>query len=149
MQEKTQLYRYYNHNQELLYIGISLNAVARLQGHKRNHDWTPEISFISVTKFQTRYEALAAEELAIKTEKPLHNGTHNYGVLIHEKGLKKDDPMLVTTHQAQITVLQKQRDRLQAMYLQAEQSNIEWRSKFQTLLNTYNQLSTKKKGFFR
>lgn len=70
---RTALYRHYDANNELLYVGISLSAVNRLQGHKRSAEWYDDIAFMSVEYFSTRAEAEAAETKAIREERPRHN----------------------------------------------------------------------------
>jgi hypothetical protein len=57
----------------LLYVGVSLNAVARLSAHNRDSHWFNRIARVEVERHPTREAALAAELEAIRTEKPLHN----------------------------------------------------------------------------
>jgi len=66
------LYRYWSASRELLYIGISINAVARM-GQHRGKVWFPDVATINVQKFDTYAEAEVAEVRAIYREKPLHN----------------------------------------------------------------------------
>lgn len=69
----TQLYRHFSANGDLLYVGISLSAVARLGRHQNGAAWAREIATISVENFPTRDMALTAEAIAIAAEKPKHN----------------------------------------------------------------------------
>jgi len=69
----TALYRHFDKHKELLYVGVSLNALNRLGQHKRNAHWFNSISNVTIEHFPTRGEALAAETLAIQQENPLHN----------------------------------------------------------------------------
>lgn len=66
------LYRYWSDRGTLLYIGISVNAVARL-GQHRKKTWFPRIATITVQKFETYAEAEIAELRAICYEGPIHN----------------------------------------------------------------------------
>jgi predicted GIY-YIG superfamily endonuclease len=66
------LYRYWSDRGTLLYIGISVNAVARLAQH-RGKPWFPRIARIDVKKFDTYEEAERAELKAICYEGPIHN----------------------------------------------------------------------------
>lgn len=66
------LYRYKDASGALLYVGISINAVARL-GQHRKKDWFPLIATISVERFETYAEAEIAELKAICNEQPIHN----------------------------------------------------------------------------
>lgn len=68
----TALYRHYGEAGRLLYVGISLNAIARLSQH-RSTEWFLEIARVDVTWFADRKSAMAAERLAIKTEYPVFN----------------------------------------------------------------------------
>ena len=72
----TDLYRHYNKNDELLYVGISLSAINRFIGHK-SKDWIDEVSRVTIEKFETRELALIAECKAIQSEKPKFNIRHN------------------------------------------------------------------------
>ncbi|MBS7790250.1 hypothetical protein KTR66_09600 [Roseococcus sp. SDR] len=73
---KTDLYRHYDANGRLLYVGVSLSAVVRLAQHRDLSQWATQIARVDVQKFDTRDQALAAERAAIKSEKPLHNIMH-------------------------------------------------------------------------
>ncbi len=70
---KTYLYRHFNADNELLYVGISLSALNRLGQHRDNSHWFDTISRVDIQKFDTKEEALSAETLAIREEKPRHN----------------------------------------------------------------------------
>jgi hypothetical protein len=71
------LYRHYDHSGELLYVGISLDALGRQRAHFRGADWRTKIARIHVEPFATREEALAAELVAIQDEFPVHNQRDN------------------------------------------------------------------------
>ena len=76
--EETDLYRHFDAEGTLLYVGISLSAVSRLSQHvKATYDWTKDIKTVTIEKFDSRPSALRAERNAIKTEKPLYNKNHN------------------------------------------------------------------------
>jgi predicted DNA-binding transcriptional regulator AlpA len=69
----TALYRHFNKEGRLLYVGVSLTAIKRLVEHRNGCAWYRQIARIEVEWFDTRDEALAAEAEAIRTEKPRHN----------------------------------------------------------------------------
>jgi excisionase family DNA binding protein len=73
---QTQLYRHFNRDGELLYVGISLNALGRLEQHGVVSLWFDEIHRVEIETFASRSAALAAEREAIKSEKPRHNVQH-------------------------------------------------------------------------
>jgi predicted GIY-YIG superfamily endonuclease len=70
---KNQLYRHFNKDGVLLYVGISLSALNRLGQHSDHSHWFGAISRVEIENFPTRESALEAEALAIHDEKPLHN----------------------------------------------------------------------------
>jgi hypothetical protein len=70
------LYRHFDESGKLLYVGISLNAISRLVGHKRGSPWVWSVARVEVQTFPTREDAEAAEREAIQTERPLFNATH-------------------------------------------------------------------------
>lgn len=67
------LYRHFNLEGELLYVGISLSALNRLAKHKSSSHWFNEITNVTIQKFSTKEEAVAAEIEAIAKENPRHN----------------------------------------------------------------------------
>jgi len=69
----TKLYRHFDAEGALLYVGVSLNAVVRLAQHKKQSHWFDSIAKITIESFATRDEALEAETKAIQEEKPKHN----------------------------------------------------------------------------
>lgn len=70
------LYRLYK-DEELLYVGISATFFQRLNTHRQQKEWFSEVNRITVEHYETRTEALRAEEQAIKTELPRYNFVHN------------------------------------------------------------------------
>lgn len=66
------LYRHFDREGKLLYVGISVNALGRLSEH-RNSRWFDEIAEVKIEHFGNRNEVLQAERLAVANEKPAHN----------------------------------------------------------------------------
>lgn len=75
--ERTCLYRHFNSNGELLYVGISLDFVRRLQQHMIGSCWSEDIFLVTVTWFSTLAEAIEAEKAAIVEERPKWNKRYN------------------------------------------------------------------------
>ena len=69
----TELYRHYDENGMLLYVGISLSTTTRLSQHKAHSRWFSKIDTIKVVHYTSRKAALAAEKRAIKSEGPKYN----------------------------------------------------------------------------
>jgi hypothetical protein len=73
---ETQLYRHFGKDGELLYVGISISAMARLGQHKDDASWFSDIRRVDIETFPTREDALTAERAAIQDENPKHNIKH-------------------------------------------------------------------------
>ncbi len=74
-----QMYRHYDKEGNLLYVGISSNHLQRLTTHKQISGWFKLIARIEIQHFKTREEARWAEHIAIKTEFPIFNKQQNDG----------------------------------------------------------------------
>lgn len=68
----TQLYRHFDDQGTLLYVGISFSAIIRLYQHKSSH-WFNSIANVTIENFPTREAAIDAEIMAIQTEEPRFN----------------------------------------------------------------------------
>ena len=66
------VYRCYDMDGVLLYIGCTNQPVYRLSGH-RNGPWGDQIDRIRFTVFPNRRKALDVERAAIWNENPIHN----------------------------------------------------------------------------
>lgn len=75
----TALYRHFSRDGALLYIGVSMTVTGRTAKHETYAPWFQQIDTIKLEWFGSRSSAMRAEKHAIKTEKPLHNVTHNKG----------------------------------------------------------------------
>lgn len=71
------LYRFYDNTDELLYVGITLDPGKRFKQHSTQKAWWSDVADITLQKFDSRIEVLAAEREAIKTESPRYNVIHN------------------------------------------------------------------------
>lgn len=72
------LYRYYGPGDDLLYVGISLNAIQRAIDHRRRGaSWWTLWERCTVERFDTREQAAQAERDAIRSERPRYNIIHN------------------------------------------------------------------------
>lgn len=70
------LYRHFDAEGTLLYVGISLSAVKRLSEHMRGSAWSKSIAKVEISTFPDKKSARQAELAAIETEKPLFNVAH-------------------------------------------------------------------------
>lgn len=85
MKQQHTLYRLYNADGDLLYIGITLNPFKRISEHKRTKEWFDEVANIRLERFPTLAAVAAAEIEAIRTEKPRENITYNNSSVTVEK----------------------------------------------------------------
>lgn len=70
---RTALYRLFDAEGALLYVGITVNVEQRWTEHERAKPWWPQVAEKRVEWFENRPLALTAELQAIKTERPIHN----------------------------------------------------------------------------
>ncbi len=71
--ENHTLYRHFDAKGKLLYVGVSLNALQRLEHHRSTSHWFRDIRKITIEYHEGRYASLVAEHNAIKNENPLYN----------------------------------------------------------------------------
>jgi len=67
-----QLYRHFDKDGELLYVGQSISALSRLMSHNRS-PWIREIAFVEIDVFSSAEGVSTAEAMAIATEMPIYN----------------------------------------------------------------------------
>lgn len=72
----TALYRLYDANGQILYVGISRNPAWRWGAHAEQHPWWLDVDSFDVEWHPSRAAAEAAEKHAILTERPARNVTH-------------------------------------------------------------------------
>ena len=77
------LYRHFDANNNLLYIGVSSRISQRIKEHSIHSSWWQNVSKITLEHFEIRKEVLEAERNAIIAEQPKHN-------IIHKNGKIKD-----------------------------------------------------------
>lgn len=67
------LYRMYDADGALLYVGASTNLGSRLLAHGKTKPWWCDVASIKIERFQDRIEMLDAESNAIYNENPRYN----------------------------------------------------------------------------
>lgn len=74
----TDLYRFYDDADRLLYVGISLNAAKRASEHRKDKPWWNEVHRMEVEHLTAdRHSAEQIEKSAIVNEQPIYNIVHN------------------------------------------------------------------------
>ena len=71
----TMVYRLFNAEGRLLYVGVSRQPWYRFTQHANHKPWWPLVAAVQMENFTSRGAALAAEAAAIAAEEPAHNGT--------------------------------------------------------------------------
>lgn len=71
----TALYRHFDADGVLLYVGISLRPVQRLGTHAKGSRWADRITRVTVEWRESREAAMRAESVAIRDELPSYNIT--------------------------------------------------------------------------
>ena len=66
------LYRHFDSTGKLLYVGIARNWIARLEAHQGSV-WFKRITEVRLQHFEDEAGARLAEEMAIRSERPLFN----------------------------------------------------------------------------
>lgn len=70
---RTALYRHYDADGRLLYVGIAGSLTRRDKQHRDHSAWFASVARTETEWLSSRDDALAAERRAIATEHPLHN----------------------------------------------------------------------------
>ena len=70
---KTALYRHFDKEGNLLYVGVSLNAIERTISHRDKSHWHQDIARIEIEWHHSRSAAYYAEKKAIQSEHPRYN----------------------------------------------------------------------------
>jgi len=78
---RTAVYRLYDADGVLLYVGIADGVTARWKHHGNAKEWWPQVARKDATWHATRTGALSAEAHAIATEEPVHNRRRDSSVL--------------------------------------------------------------------
>lgn len=73
----TTLYRLYDADDVLLYVGVTYNPKARFTQHRDTKSWWPQVARTEFQWFPSRSEAEAAERELIEAEAPPHNVLHH------------------------------------------------------------------------
>jgi predicted GIY-YIG superfamily endonuclease len=76
MSEQT-LYRFYDENDNLLYVGITNTWYQRFHQHERKSGWFSHVTHATFESYESREAVEAAELVAIKTENPQFNKASN------------------------------------------------------------------------
>lgn len=81
------LYRLFDVDDHLLYVGISLHAIQRASEHRRDKPWWPFVARMEFERLEvsTRAEAEEREREVIAAERPIYNISHNHRLIPSHK----------------------------------------------------------------
>jgi len=71
--ERTAVYRLFAVDDTLLYVGVGREFGVRWERHAKTQPWWPHVDHQTVQWYPGREDALAAEDQAIKSERPVYN----------------------------------------------------------------------------
>lgn len=83
------LYRMFSLDDELLYVGITLDPSLRFRDHRNKKDWWPEVAKITLEHFDSRKGAADAERAAVRHESPVFNS-----IRFNETRVSKTPPVV-------------------------------------------------------
>jgi predicted GIY-YIG superfamily endonuclease len=86
LSEPCSVYRHYDSDDRLLYVGIARNPKRRRYQHACTASWGRSIARTVTVNLPTKAEALAMEERAIAFEQPIHNKRRPFRPLARIKG---------------------------------------------------------------
>lgn len=69
----TELYRFYDSEGRLLYVGITASSQLRVAKHRVTQPWWEFAATMTIQRFATRRQAEMAERIAIRDEDPIFN----------------------------------------------------------------------------
>jgi len=90
------LYRHFNARGELLYVGISLDAIARSAAHARSARWWDEVAQIRIASYPSQEAAAEAEWVAICVESPRYNLRRRRQAVSTMRGTRRRAPTALT-----------------------------------------------------
>ncbi|NXY94470.1 GIY-YIG nuclease family protein [Streptomyces sp. BR123] len=79
---RTALYRLFDEEGRLLYVGVTSNPSKRWSFHKRKKAWWPLVRIREIEWYLSRTEALTMEAQEIATKRPLHNADRGWQYLL-------------------------------------------------------------------
>lgn len=74
--DPTALYRFFDGDDVLLYVGVSRWPLCRMTQHAREKSWWRSVVRSTIEWLPDRATAMATERMAIGLERPRHNVTH-------------------------------------------------------------------------
>ena len=93
------LYRMFDAQDNLLYVGITNNPPSRFSGHRNAQRWWGQVATIRLATYPSRDALRTAEREAIIAEEPLYNRTHAFR---DDEDYPWDDELEAALHHAAV-----------------------------------------------
>lgn len=74
MHRPTTLYRMYDEQDRMIYVGITCNVTNRMRAHQAEKPWWADVCRIEMERYPNQPAARAVEAKIIQTVAPVHNG---------------------------------------------------------------------------
>ena len=104
------LYRAYDENEKLIYIGQSARFSERMKQHIKSSEWSGLVDTWKLQRFDTQEKLSTQEKIAIEKEKPLYNKTHNLYYRQNIEELKSNNKKLIVVIKQKDRELKKYKD---------------------------------------
>ena len=104
------LYRAYDENEKLIYIGQSTRFSERMKQHIKSSEWSGLVDTWKLQRFDTQEKLSTQEKIAIEKEKPLYNKTHNLYYRQNIEELKANNKKLIVVIKQKDRELKKYKD---------------------------------------
>src|ERR687884_419494 len=72
----TSVYKFFDAQGALLYVGVTSQGPGRFYQHNRQKEWWPEVASTQIEHYPTREQALEREKELIRIEHPRENIQH-------------------------------------------------------------------------
>lgn len=88
MRNRHELYRFFDSQETLLYVGITGSVRLRTNQHRRTQPWWDLVATMTVERFPSRAESEMAERVAIRDEDPVFNSARYHPDSLTRTGLR-------------------------------------------------------------
>ena len=144
------LYRAYDENENLIYIGQSTKFLERMKQHIKSSEWSGLVDTWKLQRFDTQEKLLTHEKIAIKKEKPLYNKTHNLYYRQNMEELKSENKKLTRVIKQKDRELKKYKEQRKSLVQKKAEDFVEDSEQIEKVWELYEKTDNKEefKKFF-